>query len=187
MSTVTQFTLAQYELMVEAGAFDGRHRRRVEFVRGEIRDMTPAGPRHAWVVDRLNAWSFENTSREEVVVRVQSSIRIPKLESAPEPDVVWLVNEDYSSRHPEPADVLLLVEVAESSLAYDTGEKASLYAEAGIADYWVVNLPQAQIEVFRDPGPSAYASREIHRGDDEVRPLARPGVMLRPSLLLKSP
>ena len=126
MSTLAHFTLAQYELMVEAGAFDGKYHQRVEFIRGEIREMTPFGPKHAWAVDWLNAWSFENTSRQEVIIRIQSSARIPNLERAPEPDVLWLAKRDYSSRHPEPADILLLIEVAYSSVAYDIGEKARL-------------------------------------------------------------
>ena len=184
MSVVTRFTLAQYELMTEAGVFDGRHRQRVELIRGEIREMTPISARHAWAVDRLAAWSFENTSRAAVVIRIQSPARIPELGSAPEPDVLWLVNKDYSSQHPEPDDILLLIEVAGTSLDFDTGEKARLYAEAGIADYWVVNLSTDGIEVFREPQAGGYGSRQTRRGDEEIRPLAFPEVVVRPSLLL---
>jgi Uma2 family endonuclease len=120
-----------------------------------------------------------------VIVRIQSPTRIPKLESALEPDVLWLVNENYSTSHPEPEDVLLLIEVAESSLTYDTGEKARLYAEAGIADYWVVDLAEDGVEVFRDPQPSGYRSRRTHRGDEEIRPLAFPDAALKPSALFR--
>jgi len=186
MSTVAQFTLQQYELMVEAGAFDGKHHRRVEFIRGEIREMSPISPRHAWAVDWLGAWSFQNTDRREVIVRIQSPARIPNLESAPEPDVLWILSKDYSARHPEPADIHLMIEVAESSLAYDTGEKARLYAEAGIADCWVVNLVDDCVEVFREPSPSGYQSRQVRRGDEEIRPLALPDVVLKPSSFFKA-
>ena len=181
MSSVAHFSLAQYELMVESGAFDGSHHQRVEFIRGEVREMNPISPKHASSVDWLNSWSFQNTEREKVIVRIQGSTRIAELESEPEPDVMWLVNKDYSARHPEPKDVLLLIEVSESSLAYDTGEKAQLYAEAGIADYWVVNLVDNSVEVFRDPGSSGYGSRRTHRGDEEIRSLAFPDVALKPS------
>ena len=185
MSTTARFSLDQYELMIEAGAFDGEHRQRVEFIRGEIRQMTPISPRHACAVDWLNAWSFENTSRGDVIVRIQSTARIPELESAPEPDVLWLVNKDYRAQHPEPGDILLLIEVAESSLAYDTGEKAQLYAEAPIQDYWVVNLVDDCVEVFRQPQPAGYQSRRVARGDDEIRPLAFAELVFKPSALLK--
>jgi len=160
MSSVAHFSLAQYELMVISA-------------------------KHAWAVDRLNAWSFRNTDPADAIVRIQSPTRIPKLESEPEPDVLWLVNKDYSSSHPEPEDVLLLIEVAESSLAYDTGEKARLYAEAGIADYWVIDLAEDCVEVFRDPQPTGYRSRQTYRGDEEVRPLAFPDVSLQPSALFR--
>ena len=185
MSVVTRFTLAQYELMTEAGVFDGKHRQRVELIRGEIREMTPISARHAWVVDRLAAWSFENTSRAAVMIRIQSPARIPDLQSAPQPDVLWLVNKDYSLQPPGPDDVLLLVEVAGSSLDLGTGEKARLYAEAGIADYWVVNLSSDSVEVFRDPQADGYRSRQTRQGDEEIRPLAFPDVVLRPSVLFR--
>lgn len=185
MSTVAHFSLPQYELMVEAGAFDGRHHQRVEFIRGEIREMSPISPKHAWAVDWLTAWSFENTDRAKVIVRVQSTARIPDLESAPEPDLLWLVPRDYSDRHPEPENVLLLIEVAESSLEFDTGEKAQLYAEAGIADYWVVDLGEECVEVFREPSPSGYRSRRTHRGGEPLHPLAFPDVALDPAQLFR--
>jgi len=185
MSSVAHFSLAQYELMVEAGAFDGKHHQRVEFIRGEIREMSPISPKHASIVDSLNAWSFENTDRRQVIIRIQSTARISEAKSAPEPDVLWLVKKDYSTRHPEPDEILLLIEVAESSLAEDRGEKAQLYAEAGIADYWVVNLVDDCIEVFRSPRFSGYQSHEIRRGEEEIRPLAFPDVVLRPSALFQ--
>lgn len=185
MSVVTRFSLAQYELMVKAGAFDGKHRQRVEFVRGEIREMTPISARHAWAVERLTAWSFENRCRAEAAIRIQSPVRIPWLESVPEPDVVWALRKDYSSEHPTPDDILLLIEVAESSLEYDTGEKAQLYAEAGIGDYWVVNLIDDCLVVFREPQRGGYQKHEVLRADQQVRPLAFPDVVFTPSLLLK--
>ena len=185
MSRVAHFTLEQYELMAQAGAFDGEHRQRVELIRGEIRERTPIGIRHGAVVDRLNQMSTHVLPAGTIVVRIQGTLAAPALESAPEPDVLWLAPQDYFQRHPEPGDVLLLIEVAESSLAYDTGEKAQLYAEAGIRDYWVVNLLEDCVEVFRQPEPAGYQSRQVVRGNDEIRPLAFPDVAFMPFALLK--
>ena len=185
MSVVTRFTLEQYELMAEAGVFDGKHRQRVELIRGEIRQMTPIGIRHGAVVDRLARLSFELLPADRAVIRVQGMLSLPAVESAPEPDILWLAPRDYSRRHPLPKDVFLLIEVAESSLVGDLGEKSRLYAEAGIADYWVVDMVKDCVEVFREPGPGDYQRRERRRGDEEIRPLAFDGVVITPSMLFR--
>ncbi len=185
MTSVAHFTLAQYELMAEAGAFDGKHHQRVELIRGEITEMEPISVRHAAVVDRLTRLSTRLLGEDLAEVRIQGTLRIPKLESAPEPDVLWLAPKDYFQGHPEPEDVLLLIEVSEGTLAYDMGDKALLYAEAAIRDYWVVNLTDDCVEVMRDPQPTGYQSRRVVRDDEEVRPLAFPDVVLKPSAMLR--
>jgi len=176
-------TIAQYDRMIAGGVFDARQRQRLELIRGEIRQMNPIGPMHEEVVDRLTEWSMENVSRNEVRVRVQNSIGLPALESAPEPDLAWVARRNYSRGRPKAKDVLLVIEVAESSLDYDCGEKAALYAEAGIRDYWVVNLVERVVEVRRDPAEGGYRTITRHSGDDEIRPLAMPEVVFRPSML----
>ncbi len=119
----------------------------------------------------------------KIRLRVQNSVGLPSLGSAPEPDIAWVVDRDYSRGRPAPPNVLLIVEVAESSLKYDCGEKAELYAEAGIADYWVVNLPERSIEVRRDLAAGRYRSLQTCQGEQEVRPLASPEAALRPAAL----
>ena len=183
MSTIARLTLEEYDRMIQRGVFDQRKQRRLEFIRGEIRDMTPIGSPHEEVVARLTEWSIGSLPEEEARVRVQSSIGLPELESAPEPDVAWVAPRSYWSGRPTAADVLLVIEVAQSSLSYDRGDKAELYAEAGIADYWVVNLPERTIEVRREPTADGYQSVVTYRGDDDVRPLAMPNLLLRPSTL----
>jgi len=183
VSTIAHLTLADYDRMIERGVFDQRGRRRLEFIRGEIREMTPIGSLHEVVVDKLNEWSMRSVPVGKVWVRVQNSIGLPSLESAPEPDLAWVVRRDYSRGRPVAEEVLLVIEVAESSLAYDRGEKAELYAAAGIADYWVVNLPERSVEVRRDPAGGRYRSLCTYTGDEEIRPLAVPEVVLRPSSL----
>src|SRR5688572_15955144 len=100
MSTDLRVTLDQYDLMVRSGAFDGEHRARVELIRGEIRPMSPIGAIHEDLVDWLAEWSFVTAPRQEVRVRVQNSIGLPELESAPEPDLAWVRRARYSARRP---------------------------------------------------------------------------------------
>jgi Uma2 family endonuclease len=105
-------------------------------------------------------------------------LRMPQQNSAPEPDLIWVRRRNYSQKHPEPADVLLLVEVAESSLAEDRGEKRELYAEAGVADYWIVNLLNRSIEVYRASAGSTYTWAKTFGAGEKVSPLclARAGL-----------
>lgn len=183
MSTVARLTLADYDRMIAAGVFDHGRRRRLEFIRGEIREMTPIGPQHSEAVQRLAEWSVEALSGKNIRAWVQDAVRLRAVESRPQPDIAWVSRRDYSEGLPAAEDVLLVIEVAESSLAYDTGEKAELCAAAGIADYWVVDVAGRAIEIRRDPVGGRYRSLKTHTGDDEVHPLAMPEVALRPSAL----
>ena len=183
MSTVAHFTVADYDRMIASGMFDGPQKRRVELIRGEVRELTPIGARHEDIVDRLNLWSIRNLPEAEVRVRVQNSVGLPELDSVPEPDVAWVVQRDYSRRRPTADDVLLIVEVAESSLDYDTGEKAELYAAAGIKDYWVVDVAAQVVEVRRELEGRRYRSLTAYRDGDPIRPLARPELAFLPALL----
>jgi len=185
MSIATNFTLRQYERMVESGAFDGENRERVEFIRGEIRKMSPIGYRHCLVVDLLSRWSFDNLTGDQATIRIQGSVQIPSLSSQPEPDILWLAPRLYSKGHPTTDDILLVIEVAESSVAYDTGEKAQLYAEAGVADYWVFNLVEDCVEVYRQPQATGYKSLTTYREQEEVRPLAFDKLSLKPATILQ--
>ncbi len=183
MSTIAKFTLRQYERMVESGVLDDR---RVELIRGEIREMSPIGPEHEDVVDQLTDWSTQEPVKKAVRLRVQNSIGLPGLETAPQPDIVWVARGRYRSARPMARDVLLVIEVADSSLSEDRGEKLGLYAQAGIAEYWIANLIDHCVEVCRDPEGSRYRNVTIHRGSEEVRPLALPDVVLRPSWLFET-
>jgi Uma2 family endonuclease len=185
MSTVAHFTLAHYEHMVEVGSFSGPFRKRVELLRGEIVDMSPIGTEHAETIDRLMEWSISVTAKQAIRVRIQNPIRIPASDSEPEPDVAWVARKNYSDRHPEPQETLLIVEVADTSLAVDRGEKLSVYAEAGIGEYWIVNLLDRHIEVYRKPSGKTYQSSAICRGQDAVSPLALPSASLQPSHLFE--
>jgi Uma2 family endonuclease len=183
MSTTTRITLEQYDAMIRQGAFEPREEHHVELIYGEISPMSPINPPHDDTVDLLNEWSFESLPPRAVRVRIQGSFGIPLLDSAPQPDLAWLRRKGYSTQRPLPEDVLLVVEVADSSLPKDRGEKAKLYAEAGIADYWIVNIPGRCIEVRRDPQGSSYRSIVVLHPGQEARPLAFPDVALPVSRL----
>jgi Uma2 family endonuclease len=180
MSTIAQISLEEYERAAAAGVFEGR---RLEYIRGEVREMSPKGDRHEDLVDCLAEWSHDVVRGKPVRVRVQSSIRLSGVLGLPEPDVVWVVRRRYSRRKPEAGDVYLLIEVAETSLSYDLGEKAEIYAEAGIRDYWVVDAAASRIVVHRDPGKGRYRSVLPVPGNQEIRPLAFPEIALRPEVL----
>jgi Uma2 family endonuclease len=161
MSPATlKLTLADYEHMVEKGAFDWLRDRRIELIRGEIREMMAANPLDSVTVTNLSAWSIRNAPLDGVNIRVHDPVGIPELDSAPQPDIVWVRRRDYSERHPRSSDVLLIIEVADATYEYDTGEKLELYAECGIKDYWVVNVKHYRIEVFRKPRRGVYTVRD---------------------------
>lgn len=186
MSTIARLTLVEYDRMIECGVFDHGNRRRLEFIRGEIREMTPIGSVHEEIVDRLTIWSARNLPDDRVRVRVQNSVGLIELESVPEPDLAWVVQRSYKRARPTAADVLLIIEVSDSSLKYDRGEKADLYAEAGIADYWIINIPEQTVEVRRDPQGGRYQSVQTYRENEEIRPLAVPELILQPTMLWAS-
>ncbi|MGO9111626.1 MAG: Uma2 family endonuclease [Thermoguttaceae bacterium] len=179
---LAKLSLEEYERMIEAGVFAGP-RRRLELINGEIREMSPIGDPHAEVVDRLDEWGHDCMRGKRIRVRIQNAVRLPHAASSPEPDVSWVVKRNYWRGKPGPKDILLIIEVADSSLEEDTGEKAVLYAGAGIRDYWVVNLRNQTIEVRRDPGPDGYQGFATYSGSDELRPLACPDAVLIPMTL----
>jgi Uma2 family endonuclease len=171
MSTTTHISYDQYNLILESGAFDGEHRRRVELIHEEIRDMTPIGPLHEDAVDFLTRWSFANLNSAKVRVRVQNSIGLSELDSVPEPDIAWVAEKSYREQRPQAADVLLVIEVADSSLDVDMNEKSRLYAAAGVSDYWVIDLQNRRIEVFQQPSVEGYAAHKTYSAGESIRPL----------------
>ena len=179
MSTIAKLTLADYDRMVESGIFDGPNHRRVELIHGELREMSPIGSRHDAVVQKLARWSISHLSEDVAGVRIQGAIGIPEFDSVPQPDIAWLAPEEYWEERPQPRDVYLIIEVAESSLVYDRGEKAELYAAAGIAEYWIVDIPEQCVEVYRQPQQGRYRSLQTFNKGETINPLQFPNVVLK--------
>jgi Uma2 family endonuclease len=174
-------TLAMYDRMIAAGVFDPAEMHPLELIGGQLHMMSPIGDRHADAVAFLTRWSGQHTDASRMLVWVQNPLSIPGSESVPQPDLAWVTLRRYADRRPLPEEVSLLIEVADTSLEFDTTVKAALYAAAGIVDYWVVDLVSRSVIVFREPRPGGYESRSTHRGDQLVRPLALPEAALSPA------
>lgn len=176
--TTAKFSIADYDRMLAAGIFDTPEKHRVELIRGELRMMSPINPPHEDALDRLTRWSFQQGTEEGIRIRTQNSLGLLGLESVPQPDLFWVQNKDYSQQRPTSADVLLMIEVSDTSLAYDRGEKAELYAREGIADYWVVNVVDRVVEVFREPSGEHYQQMHTCKIGETITPLAFPDIAL---------
>lgn len=183
MGIIHRFSLAEYDRMIECNAFDTVEDRRVELIYGALRELSPPGPLHEHVIDFLTRWCVQHTAADEVRVRIQNSIGIPVLDSAPQPDVALVREKSYRQGRPQPADVFLIIEVSETSLAYDRGIKAQLYAETGIQEYWIVDLHNTVLEVRRQPVNKAYTDIRVCHPGELVSPLAIPAAFLDPANL----
>jgi Uma2 family endonuclease len=163
------FNVEDYYRMAEAGLFSEQDR--VELIDGEVIKMSPIGSRHAGCVDRLNS-ILNRKVGHAAIIRVQNPVRLNDF-SEPEPDVALLKPRDdfYSQSHPTAADVLLVIEVAETSVEYDRSVKMPLYARAGILEAWLVNLPKDIIEIYSQPKNGKYQKvQRLKRGKLLVSP-----------------
>ena len=141
---------------------------RVELIEGEILEMPPIGFYHSGHVNRINKL-FGRLINEYAIASVQNPLRLSDL-SEPQPDFMLLRpdSNDYTTRHPTAEDVLLLVEVAESSLSYDQNEKMHFYAQYNIAEYWLLNLNDYCLEVYRQPHKDLYQQKMTLRKGDTI-------------------
>lgn len=166
-----RFSVDDYHRMVGAGILCESER--VELIRGEVVPMTPIGPRHNGCVNRASA-AFASAVAKKAIVQTQGSVRLSFFDE-PEPDLVLLrpKADFYISAHPHPADILLIVEIADSTLAYDSRIKARLYAESGVPEYWLADVAAGIVARYTDPVDGGY--RDVHT--------FRRGAMIAPALL----
>ncbi len=154
---------------------------RVELLVGEVIVMSPIGHRHAACVDRLNSAFAARSARlaGRALVRVQSPLAESEI-SEPQPDLMLLAHRDdrYDFGHPQPQDVLLLVEAAESSINYDRHTKLPFYPAAGIREVWIVNLQADRIESYTEPEAGGYRVTRRYGLGDRLAPAALPDLQL---------
>ncbi len=170
------FTTDEYHVMLEAGILNEGDR--VELIEGEIWQMSPVkGPHFSSVMclDRI----FQRALGDAAMISVQSAVHLDEY-SEPEPDLALLrPREDlYSKGLPEPADILLLIEVADSTLKFDREVKIGLYARRGVPEAWLHDIPHSALLVHREPSPQGYRDVRIFRRGERVSPLAFPDLAI---------
>ena len=185
-----RWTIPEYHLAAERGVFTPDER--LELIRGEILKKLPQNPAHRTAL-RNTAKTLERVLGAGFEVFSQAPF-VASADTEPEPDVFVVPGDadDYASRDIQPSDVVLLVEVSDTTLGFDRGRKAAVYADAGIADYWILNVRERCLEVRREPaalsagGPIAfgYQTITVFQEPDEVAPLASPDRPVRVADLL---
>jgi Uma2 family endonuclease len=182
-TTLHRFTVKEYYRMAETGLL--RPDARVELLDGRIIDMSPIGPLHGGVVKRLDRF-FQRCSKDRWLMAVQDPVHLDD-HSEPQPDLMLLrpAADEYTSRHPGPEDVLLLIEVSDSTLETDREEKLPAYGRAGIAEVWIVNLADGTLEVYREPHYAGYANTQILHEGESAAPALFPDAVIEVSKLLR--
>ena len=175
------WTLAEYHRLVDEGILDDQP---VELLKGEIVVMAPEGEPHASMSSYAGEY-LVGLLWERAHVRQAKPITLPETSSEPEPDlaIVKRSPQQYRDHHPFPEEVLWLIEYANTSLPKDIDEKKRLYAEAGIAEYWVANLRDMTVLVFRDPEAATYRTEHV-LASGAIRPSAFPDIAVSVSRLL---
>jgi Uma2 family endonuclease len=174
--TLRLWTVEDYHQMAAAGIFHPEER--VELIAGQIIRMSAKGTAHTAAV-RRTANVLRNLLFNQAEVYTQDPIQLNDF-SEPEPDVavVRLDPLDYADHHPTPSEVYLIIEVADSSFKYDRETKAKVYAKSGIADYWVLDVIDRKLHVFREPTQEGYQTEVIFSEEARVSPLQFPDVAI---------
>ena len=175
-------TVAEYHLMGEAGILTEDDR--VELIEGQLIAMSPIGSDHSGTVNALTRMLVLAVG-DRGVVAVQNPVQLDDF-SEPQPDFSVLKprEDDYRRATPRPDEVLLIIEVAKSSLAYDRAVKRALYARHGIPEFWIVNLAAGEVEVCRNPAGEEYASVSRVGRDRTLEPELLPGAAISVAALL---
>ncbi|WP_310488869.1 Uma2 family endonuclease [Chamaesiphon sp. VAR_69_metabat_338] len=176
-----KWSVDDYQKMIATGLLDGRS---VELINGAIIQMVPAGIADAFCC-RGTAKYLRTILGDRAEISEAHPISLPS-DSEPEPDIAVLKTPDtlYQNRHPQPDDIFWLIEIANTTLVNDLGVKRELYAQAGISEYWVMNLQTSELKVFRDLSANEYRS-EISLDSGTISPLAFPDLAIDLSRLFR--
>lgn len=177
------FTVAEYHRMAEAGIFSEDDR--LELIEGEILKMSPIGSLHASCVKRLNKL-LGNLVGQSAIVSVQDPVQLNDF-SEPEPDIALLRPRDdfYAQAHPGAADVLLIIEIADSSVEYDRNIKLPTYAHSGIPEVLIANLAADTVEAYSDPVNGSYQHTRLYKRGETFSPQMLPGIAIKISDILR--
>ena len=168
--TRRRISVYEYHAMGEAGILGIDER--VELIDGEIITMSPIGPEHGASVD-AGTYFLVSLIRNRAIVRVQGNVRLDEY-NEPQPDFALLKWRDDFYRHelPGPDDVMLIIEVSDSSLSYDRNRKLALYARFGVPEVWIANIPARVVEVYRDRADGEYTDSRVYSPGEMVSPAA---------------
>lgn len=170
------FNVDEYYAMADAGILAPDER--VELIDGEIIPMSPIGDRHAYSVDELNELLITRLGGR-ARIRSQNPVRMGSAkEVQPDISILRIRDDSYVSGHPSSDDVLLLIEVSDSTLDYDREVKLPMYAAAGILETWIANIPGRQVEAYSEPSVGEYLNRRVFGQGESVSPLAFPDVSI---------
>ena len=176
-----RFTVDEYYKMFELGML--KDFEKSEIIEGELIQKMGIGDLHAFVVDTLTKIFIKQVS-DDILVRVQNPVRLTDY-NEPEPDLALAdLNKFDGKRHPRPEEVILLVEVSDSTVKYDRDKKLPLYAEAGIPEVWIVNLPNEIVEIHTQPSVGLYQFVKIFKRGEIVKSEALPELSLEVDKIL---
>jgi Uma2 family endonuclease len=176
------FTVDDYHRMVDAGIL--KEKDRVELIRGEVVEMSPIGPPHnGSVIRALN--TLVPLVGKRALVSSQGAVRLDQYDE-PQPDIVLLrpSPDFYTSRHPAPQDIFLIIEIADSSLEYDQTVKADVYAITGVIEYWVADIPNDCVWAYSGIQNDAYSVKQQFRRGVSIEPRLLPGCQIPADTLL---
>jgi Uma2 family endonuclease len=169
-----RWSVADYHQMAEAGLLDESDR--VELIEGELIDMAPIGSKHAFLVDRL-AELLSSGPQAGYMVRVQNPVVLGE-RNEPQPDIALVRRGNYIDRHPGSDDILLIVEVSDTTLEYDREVKLALYARQGIPEVWLFDVKVGDLNVHRDPVEGQYRLVRRPTKSETVSPDLIPAVAI---------
>lgn len=170
-------TVSEYDRMIEAGIYTENDH--IELINGEIIEIMPKGTKHTSANSKILRF-FIKLFDEKVIVRGQDPIRLDNV-SQPEPDIVLAKwdEKEYSENHPTPAEILLIMEISDTTLAYDREAKAQAYSRNGIQQYLLLNLQNETLEDYREPNADGYGAKRTYRSGDVFNLVAFPEIEIK--------